>query len=274
MAYDLGDTVPLTTEILDSAGVLAAATGVVCTVGLPDGTSVTPAVSNPTLGRYTVDFVPTMAGRHTERWTSVSPATARSDIFDVRAATPAYIVSLADAKAHLNLPAASTTNDEELRGFIEACTEVVEELAHEVIVRRTIVERRVLHGARRFALHSVPVISLTSLVDVNGFLTWTAGNFDVDPETGIVSALWSSGVYPVAGLVQLTYVAGYQVIPASYTRAALMVLRHLWESQRSSLGGGQRTRLGGAVEDTVMVAGWSVPRGAAELIGARLSGIA
>jgi hypothetical protein len=273
MAYDLGDTVPLTTEILDSTGVLAAATGVVCTVGLPDGTSLTPAVSNPTLGRYTVDFVPTMAGRHTERWTSVSPATARSDIFDVRAATPAYIVSLADAKAHLNLPAASTTNDEELRGFIEACTEVVEELAHEVIVRRTIVERRVLHGARRFALHSVPVISLTSIVDSNGILTWSVGNFDVDPDTGIVSTLVSSG-YPVLGTVQLIYVAGYQVIPAKYTRAGLMVLRHLWESQRSSLGGGQRTRLGGAVEDTVMVAGWSVPRGAAELIGARLSGIA
>lgn len=272
MAFDLGDTVPLTTEVLDGAGVLTTASGVVCTVGLPDGTSVTPTVSNPSTGRYTVDFVPTLAGRHTERWTSTTPATARSDIFDVRAATPGYIVSLADAKKHLNMAAADTKDDEELRGFIEACTEVVEELAHEVVVRRTVTERRELHGRPTFALHSVPVISLTSVTDPLGGSSWSPSDFQVDPATGIVDVL--AGASAPWGLTQLTYVAGYQLIPAAYTRAALVILRHLWESQRAALGGGQRTRLGGAAEDTVTVAGWSVPRAAAELIGPSMPSIA
>lgn len=265
--FDIGDTIPLTTEVLDAAGALTAASGVVCTIGLPDGTSVTPTVSNPSTGRYTVDYVPTLAGRHTERWTSTAPATARSDTFDVRAAVPGYIVSLADAKAHLNLPASSTTNDEELRGFIEACTEVVEHLAHEAVVRRTVAERKDLRGRGVFVLDYSPVISLTSITSADTGRTWSTSGFRVDAETGIVDVLL--GTNPPCGLVVVTYVAGYQIIPATYTRAALMILRHLWESQRAGLGGQQRTRLGGAVEDTVTVAGWSIPRGAAELIGPR-----
>lgn len=274
MAYDLGDTVPLATEIRDAAGDLTAASGVVCTIGLPDGTTATRTPESPSTGRYTVDFVPTQVGRHTERWTSTSPASARSDQFDVRPADPGYIVSLADAKAHLNLPAASTANDDELRGFVEACTLVVEQISGQAIVRRTVVERRSFpHGSHRFALQRTPVISLTSITDLNGFLSWSPTDFDVDPDTGIVTALLSAGGRPVAGLVQVTYLAGYQIIPATFTRAALMILRHLWESQRASLGGARRTQLGGGGDDTVMVAG-DVRRAAAELIGPTLSGIA
>lgn len=268
MAFDLGDTVAL--EYIGAA--LTASSVVVCTVGLPDGTSVMPVVANPSLGRYTVDFVPTMPGRHTERWTSTAPATARSDIFDVRAAAPAYIVSLADAKKHLNLPAASTTNDEELRGFIEACTEVVERLAHEAVARRTVVERKALRGWITFALDYSPVLSLTSIVGVDVNHTWLPSGFRIDPATGIVDVL--RGTIPPWGRVEVTYVAGYQVIPATYTRAALMILRHLWETQRAVLGGGQRTRLGGGVDEVVTVAGWSVPRGAAELVESRVPGLA
>lgn len=271
--YDLGDTIPLTTEVLDAAGVLTAASGVACTIGLPDGTSVTPTVSSPSTGRYTVDYVPTLAGRHSERWTSTTPATARSDTFDVRAANPGYIFSLADAKAHLNLPAASTTNDEELRGWIEACTEVVEELAGRVVARRTVTEKRTLHRpVTVLALGYTPVVSLTSVVDINGYQTWTVGEFDVDADSGIVEVLRAGT--PLYGSLRFTYVAGYPALPAKLVGAAKSILRHLWETQRSTMGGGQRTRLGGSVEDTVMVAGYAVPRAASELIGGRAPGFA
>jgi hypothetical protein len=275
VTFDLGDTVPLSTQIRDAAGALTVATGVVCTVGLPDGTTTTPAPANPSTGLYTVDFVPTQVGRHTERWTSTSPATARSDIFDVRPPTPGYIVSLADAKAHLNMSATRTADDEELRGWIETSTELVEEIAGITVVRRTVVEvRRFPHGARRFALHHTPAVSLTSLVDLNGFLTWSPTDFNLDGETGIVDVLWSGGSRPLYGLVQITYVVGLAAIPARFTSAAKMILRHLWESQRAAVGGNRRTQFGGAAEEVVKVAGYAVPRAAAELIGSALSGIA
>jgi len=275
VAYDLGDTVPLTTEITDAAGVLVNASGVVCTIGLPDGTSVTPSVSSPSTGRYTVDFVATIPGRHTERWTSTSPAAARSDVFDVRAATPAYIVSLADAKQHLNMSATSTKDDEELRGFIEAATEVVEELSGEVVVRRTVIERKPLRGGR-VALSYTPVVSLTSIAATDGTLTSDQAGWDVDPDTGILTAL--PGATAWYGDAVFTYIAGPAIIPARYTRAALMILKHMWESQRSQVGssrnpiGGQSR--GGDDDNFVYSLGYAIPRAAAELLPPRISGIA
>lgn len=268
MAWDLGDTVPLTTEVTDASGALAAAAGVVCTVTQPDGTMSTPSVSNPSTGRYTADFVPTQAGRHLERWTSTSPAAARTDQFDVRPAAPGYIISLADAKAHLQLSATSTTFDEELRTWIEATTEVVEAAAGCVIARRTVVERRSMRGFARFALQSIPVISLTSVVDVHGLITWSdMSAFDVDGETGIVDV--RLGTVPPCGPITFTYVAGSPIVAARYTGAAKTILRHLWETQRAGVGGpGRRVGAASAEGDTVVIAGYAVPRAAVELIGA------
>lgn len=276
MAFDLGDTVPLTTEITDASDALVSASGVVCTVGLPDGTSVTPTVSNPSTGRYTVDFVATMPGRHTERWTSTAPAAARADVFDVRPATPAYIVSLADAKQHLNMSATSTKDDEELRGWIETCTEVVEDLSGETVVRRAIVERKPLRG-NKVALSAIPVVSLTSISAVDGTLTSDGTGWDLDPDTGIVTAL--PGTTYWAGDAIFTYVAGRSLIPSRYTKAALMILEHHWESQRSQVGGsrnpvGGPSRSGGDDDSFVYSLGYAIPRAAAELLPTRLSGIA
>jgi hypothetical protein len=47
MPYDIGDSVSLAWDVKDSAGVLANATTVTLTVTLPDGTTATPAVTNP-----------------------------------------------------------------------------------------------------------------------------------------------------------------------------------------------------------------------------------
>lgn len=273
MAYDPGDTVPLTFEIRDANGALVDAASVTVTVDLPDGTTETPTPAHPSVGRYEVDYVSTLSGRYSVRGVSTSPATAFSDTFDVRPAAPAYVVSLADAKRHLNLPASTDTNDEELRGFIEAATEVVEELTGEVVTRRTVVERKAIRGAK-VALSNVPVISLTSIAAVDG--TWTSdpAGWDLDGETGILRALPGNPLW--CGDAIITTVAGYELIPARYTRAALMILRHQWESQRASLGGGRGTPLGGRSDDDSFVysQGYAIPRAAAELLGSRLPGIA
>lgn len=88
MPFDLGDTVPLAVDIADAAGDPTAAGSVVLTIELPDGTSITPDVDNPSVGRYVCDFVTTQAGRHAFHWNSVEPSSAFADVFDVRPGLP------------------------------------------------------------------------------------------------------------------------------------------------------------------------------------------
>ncbi len=244
MAYDLGSTVPLTTEILDESGALTAAFGVTCTVTyrLPDGTTVAvqPPVLNPSLGRYTADFVPVTDGPHTERWTSTSPATARSDAFDVRAAAPGYIIGLDDAKAHLNKEAPE--DDEELRPYLLTAADVIEERQGEVLVPRTVVDpiRVVSYPTAALALCRTPVLSVTSLVAIDGTLTWRPADLVADASTGLLHVARGPLLH---GVLRATYVAGYLRLPERYRMAARMILSALWASQRPDTGA-RRPQLG------------------------------
>jgi hypothetical protein len=146
------------------------------------------------------------------------------------------IVSLADAKAQLNMDPADASEDDELRGFIAATTGAVELYKHEVIARRTITDeidlcRYGYRGARKFRLWSAPVISLISVVSWDGSITWDVTQMRAS-ESGLVRVMAGP---PVTGLVDVAYLAGYQVIPDNYRQGALVVLQHAWESQR---GGG------------------------------------
>lgn len=261
MAWDLGDTVPLTAEIVDANGALTAASGVVCTIGLPDGTTDTPSTTNPSTGVYQVDYVPTLPGRHTVRWVSEAPATAFSDMFDVRPANPRYLVSLADAKSKLRYDATSTSADEDLRTFVEACTDVLEEYLDEVVAQRT-VEAFVAPVNGRAVLPLGPVISLVSVTADYGATTWDVANLRV--RDGVLSA--ATG--PVLrGSLEVTYVAGYRELPPSYSLAVSMILRHLWQTQRAGYGTSTGRGYGQGDADVEMVAGWAVPRAALELLG-------
>lgn len=237
MAWDLGSVVPLTSEVFDADGNLTDASAVVCTVSyfLSDGTrvEVEPPVSNPATGRYTADFVPSTAGLHTERWTSTSPATSRSDTFDVRPAEPGYIVSLSDAKAHLNKTAPD--DDEELRPYIVTAGEVIEDHLGEKILPQTVREVRTLHHTTdRMVLGFAPVISLTSVATIDGRLIWNVADLDADEPTGIVRVLLGPHLH---GDIRVVYVAGRAAVPERYKMAARMVISALWELQRPDTGG-------------------------------------
>lgn len=236
---------------------------------MPDGTTTSPSVLNPptATGRYLADYLPGVPGRHTARWVSTGPASAFADTFDVRPATPAYLISLQDAKAHLNLTRA--VHDEELRPFLEAATDVVEEAVGEVLVRRSIVETRHVDVPRtRLFLHHRPVVSLTAVATVDGATVWNLPDLYTSAG-GLVTVRTGR---PLSGHLSLAYTAGYTVVPPRFTLAARMIVESLWESQRTSKGA---PRLGGQSEqDLVLLAGRLVPREAAELLGQRLSGIA
>lgn len=125
MVWDVGDTVPLTIEIVDSAGAPTDAVGVTLTITAPDGSTTTPTPGHPQTGRYTHDLVPDAPGLYRVRWTSTSPATAYDDVVDVRA-SGLTVVSLADAKQHLNKVLTQQIDDEELRPIIAAAVERVD----------------------------------------------------------------------------------------------------------------------------------------------------
>lgn len=259
MAFDLGDTIPLSVEVADSAGVLTDAAAVTLTLGLPDGTTITPTVTRSSTGCYEVLYVPALPGRHTVRWTSTAPATAFSDIFDVRQANPRYLVSLAEAKSKLRIDSASSGSDENLRTFVEACTDVIEEYLDEVVAQRAVTAVVTASGGSA-VLPIGPVVSLTTVTSHDGVITWDVADLRV--RDGILRTVAGP---ELRGDLAVDYLAGRRELPPSYTLAVWMILRHLWETQRASYGGGNTYGQGDV--DVVNVAGWDVPRGALTLLG-------
>lgn len=262
---DLGDTVPLAADVLDAAGALANALTVTLTLTLPDGTTVTPTVTNPptSTGHYGYDYPTVQAGPHDARWLFTFTGgltTAHTEHFDVRPAASGTIISLSSAKTQLNIT--TTTHDDELRQILESSTEVVERHTHTAVARRTRVDYQTARCERSIFLTWAPVISLTSVRTVDGVTTWNVSGLHVVPSTGKVTIL--GGGY-FTGDIEFIYVAGRTFISANCLEASEMIVQHLWDAKRGTRGGPRP----GGMDDTVLVPGmgFAVPRAALELLG-------
>lgn len=268
MPFDLGDTVRLTASSKDPGGILTTAASAVLTITLSDGTTATPSVPAPaSAGLYVVDYTTVQAGRHSARWVFTTPNNAYTDVFDVREAAPPAVLSLSDAKAHLNIASTTTTHDDELRGWIESVTHLVEQYTG-ICARGTVVEDHDIQpsGVRSLALRRTPVISLTSAVAIlAGGTTYAVADLDVDTRMGIVRRLDGGLMY---GPLRWTYVAGRSVIPANITAAGRIILQHLWRTQYgasragSAIGGGEDF----LVTEQIPGLGYAVPNRALQLL--------
>lgn len=263
--YDLGDVVPLGVTIKDSNGDLADATAVSCTITLPDGTTEAGTVAHPSTGSYTCDYSPASVGRYLVAWSATgSNASALSDVFDVRTAG-AQLVSLGEAKAHLNIADSTTTYDDELTRFIDVVTELCEAYTGTALYARSVTETHD-GGDTVLVLRRPPVVSVTS-VTVSGS-TVSSDSYVVDTVSGLVRSLTGSiGSQPQDTTV--VYRAGRSPVPARARHAALEALRHLWATQRGAMA---RSTLNG--DEYVAGMGWSLPRRVMELLDdLRVSGI-
>lgn len=260
MPFDLGATARLTAECRDPGGTLATATGVTVTVTLPDGTTANPTAAASAVGQYRVDYPTVQAGRHVIRWVFTGPADAYTDSFDVREAAPPGILSLADAKTYLRLT--TSTEDDELRSWIESITAGIEGLCGPVVVR-TVIERVDVRRASSIALRSIPAIELVTVAALHtGGIGYLPADLDLDPGTGIVRRL-DGGM--LTGPVVVSYTAGRRVVPAALTSAARIILRHLWQTKQ----GPQRPQLGTgdfAVHEPVQGFGYAIPNRALQLM--------
>lgn len=269
MPFPLGSSVPLVTTIADPDGVPTNPTTIVLTVTRPDGTVDTPTPVNTQTGTYAVDYLPATAGLYTVRWVTTGPALALVDVIDVRPAAPGMIVSLADAKRKCKIPRESTEHDDTLRGYIETVTTAVEDHLHEAIIRRTVTEDIWVDWADEVCLSITPVISLTSADTVDSVTSWNVADLRVDSNSGVVYGLPT--VRPFHGMVRFVYDVGQLVIPANYSTGSLIIIEHLWQTERPQVRNGGPFA-GGGYEDTanttfVGAFGFAIPNRALEILG-------
>jgi len=258
---DLGQTYRATLAVVDASGNPANPASAVLTIELPDGTVDTPAVPLPpsTTGLLVVDYKPAMAGLFQESWVTTQPDGAGADVFNVRQYVA--MVGLGEMKLHLN--AKSSVNDDELRNFIQAATEMVEDKVGKC-VRRSFTSRVDGGEAWSLVLPNRPVLSVESVTSVwPSGPSWTTAQLNPDLEAGIVRP--AAPLFPFWwGPWDVAYTAGRKVMREPWLQACKEQVRHLWETQR----GGQAPVLIQGEEVYTTTSGWSfsVPRRVLELL--------
>jgi hypothetical protein len=259
VTYPLGALVPLSITVRDSAGQPAATTPVTLTVTLPDGSTATPTVSTAAVGVYYVDYAAPQAGRYEFYWTTGGTVVSAygPDVFEVTPRTAAPLISLTDAKAHLNLSASTTTDDGELLNMLSAVTEACEAEIGRTLRRATVTDvfdrslRRVGgvdildHSATtdmydwfnvvRLRTTTCPcvtcaprrLLTVASVID-NG-VTLDPANYTVGRVESAVYLLRST-----PGPVSVTYTTGYTSTPAWAQLAVKRALENIWQRSQQA----------------------------------------
>jgi hypothetical protein len=272
VSYTLGQQVRLTTTVTDTLGTPIDAT-MSLVVTKPDGTTLespaTLTIAHDGTGQYSCNFTTTAPGTWLYLWTASGAAIGVDDgQFDVLAITR-RIVSLADAKLHMNKN--NTADDVEIQDFIDAAQAVVTREVGD-IVPTSYTELLPIDGCR-VVLSRRPILSITSLYLYSGSSTPVL----VDPSgyqlygpTGIVERVNGGVAIPWVGQdVSTTYLAGVTgPVPANYRLATLELVAHLWRN--SQQGRNRRVRGTGPEDDMATVGlGFSLPNRVRELLGAK-----
>lgn len=270
--YEVGQTATVAISIYDSSGVLADLGGgnPTCTVTKPDGTTTTATVTKTATGKYQGACVTTSAGRHRFTFTGSgtnSGALPWSDVADVWPSDPRLILSLADAKAALNVPAGTRVNDDELRLYIAATTEVIEDIVGAVL-STTITQT--FDGGNEVVLLRERAASITS-VTVGGVAQTAGTQYVANLDAGIV---YAGGTYAPWCFTEgrqnvvVTYTTGASGIDPNVILAAREEVRFLYQIGQQ----GGRPSLGGSVPDLAWTpSGFAVPQRVIELCEASQS---
>jgi hypothetical protein len=172
-------------------------------------------------------------------------------------------VTLDEAMAHLNAPGLGDSDQAELQRFVLAASGAAERWKREVLAPRDVVESHDVPASGVVFLRSYPVLTDTDIevtVDDGDPTVET----DVDGRIGRLVALSGAG-----RRASISFRAGWDPVPEEYRAGVLMIVSHMWRTQRRPLG--QQSRFGGGNTDdeTQMVGGYAVPRAALELLGPR-----
>lgn len=197
-------------------------------------------------------------GSWTARWSGTinGVATTADEVFTVvEAGSIGFdgntdVLTLAEAKAALNVALADTGQDDELAQVVSAASQWLDEIVGPV-VRRTVTNEAHHAPAGRVWLRQAPVASVLSVTEyVSGTGTTltpethtTAGGYLVDLQAGSLAR--RSGWMPAswnASTLLVTYTAGRFAdtsgVSARFKEAAVVLLQHLWQSRGAAPSAG------------------------------------
>lgn len=159
-------------------------------------------------------------------------------------------VTATEVDAELNL-GSDTSQNAELQGFIDAATEVVENIVGPIT--STAYTETLDGGNATVLLTHYPVVSVDSVTEYSsgtgqvlaaeplGTDPYTGYSYTVDLTTGVLTRTSSGVPWRFAagtGNVVVAYHAGRASVPASVRLAALLLTQHLWEqTQRGNSTG-------------------------------------
>ena len=179
------------------------------------------------------------------------------------------ILTLAEARGAIRLPASNTSADTDLAGlYIPALTPIVEDIVGPVVQRSFTVVKNGGDGPLMLATHRL--ISITSVTESG--VTLVAGtDYVAELSTGMLHRGTSTSVHThfASGVnaVTVVYVAGVATstatIPASIKIAGRIILAHLWQADQQ----GYRPDFGNPDESIAQTpAGFAIPRRAYALL--------
>lgn len=239
-------TLTVTLSVTDPAGVVSTPTTAAQGAGVYG--AVVPSVSVPGVWLY--------------RWLSVSSTGARwvsEGQFQVQATSVEQVVDLASVKAYLNVPAADTTKDDELRGFILAASEQARDVCGPMLPEQ---HTQFFDGGLTTVVPDWrPLASVQSVTEYYGLYGYVlteqplggqtnAYGFTVDLVTGQITRRTMGGAAAPYAYgqknVKVVYTAGTAgIIPYTVRLGALELIRHLWQLTQQ----GGRPRFGGSALD-------------------------
>ena len=269
-SYDLGDKVYLTWNTVDPTGAAVNPGTVTLNITLPDASNVSVTTATSTTGTYTASYLPTQVGRHIIAWAATgSYPQAYSDIFEVRDINDIGICGYDEVLEYLNIPSASA-NENEVRRFIDAATDLAETYVGQVLGRRTYTDELYDGGTEFIRIRNPKAISITSVYENGALVSSNAYNLDYTGQrlyrigSGTLYATNSYG-YWTGGFnnIKITYVAGYVNPPMSAKQGVLEIIRHLWQTQRGAINVMGRTQTG---DELYTGSTYSLPRRAMELL--------
>lgn len=271
----------------DSGNPVNASVTPVLTITLPDQTTATPAVTATGTGAYkpSAPYLPGQAGHYLWAWVAAGTYPgAYADSFEVRPSPDPTIISLAEEREILKIPAGDTAYDSEIRSFSQAVTEWVEYVAGPVVTQqvtevvraqgtvlilskppvRTDMGTTLPAANRRDGSTTNGLVSITPLLSY-GFM-YPLDQLLVDGPRGIVRHLaglpflYSGDPY---SQFSVTYWAGRKVIPWGVYEATKITLKHVWAVER---GGQAQAASFGETQTVPTGFGFAVPVRAVQLL--------
>lgn len=261
--YQIGTPTHLTVSFTDSNGDPIAPATVTVEITRPDGTSSSLAAVGGSLGDYTYDYTPTVAGLHSYYFKGVGANAANSpvDTFTVDPLTSGALVSLAEAKNHLHK--SGTSDDAAILGFIQAATGIINRrcgYSAPTIFTETVDGRVDASGTRVLVLARTPVLSVTSITpQLTGLPTNDLTALVINTEAGTV---YLSNWFEFYGPATVVYTAGRTTVPEELKAACLLMVQWFWESRR----GGSTVTPNQGGDDTTVVDGLELPSRAVALM--------